>query len=221
MVLGPLEYTALVLWIISIIFLAIAGTLFMRDYKKSENIFFFWISLFFFLFILSRILRITVKFYIGEPPAGEPLTGDAFILESIYTIVSYIGLFCVYFALEKTLVKKSHFFFSIVVWVTCILSIIDFITRTLLWLTLPFFILTVLGLPVIFLYLAAKSSGEVRRNSLLVAIGVIMFIFGIAFDIPDGKPIFIVLGDVFLAIVPPILQILAVIILRKGFQTKM
>ncbi|MHA1147866.1 MAG: hypothetical protein ACTSR8_06435 [Promethearchaeota archaeon] len=198
-----------------------AGILFLRDYKKAKNIFFFWISLFFFLFIVSRILRIIVKFYIGEPPVGKPLTGNAFILESIYTIVSYIGLFCVYFALEKTLVKKSHFFFSIVVWITCVISIIDFITRNLLWLTLPFFIATVLGLPVIFFYLAGKSSGEVRKNSLLVAVGVVMFIFGIAFDIPDGKPIFIIFGDVFLAVVPPILQILAIIILRKGFQTKM
>jgi len=173
------------------------------------------------LFIISRILRIIVRFYIGEPPPGNSLEGDAFILESIYTIVSYIGLFCVYYALEKTLVKKTHYLFSILVWITCVISIIDFIVRNLLWLTLPFFIATVLGLPLIFFYLAAKSSGAVRKNSLLVAIGIVLFILGIALDIPDGRPLFIALGDVFLAIVPPILQIIACILLYKGFQTKM
>ena len=106
-------------------------------------------------------------------------------------------------------------------WITAILSIIDFITRNLLWLTLPFFVITVLGLPLIFSYLAIKSSGQVRKNSLLVVVGTLCFIFGIAFDIPDGRPVFIILGEPFLSIVAPILQIVACIILRKSFQTKM
>jgi len=211
----------LTLWIISIIAMALVGIWFLNDYRKTKNIFFFWISLFFFLFIIARCFRLVVRYYIGEPPVGQPLTGDAFILESIYTVISFLGLFSVYFALEKTLVKKSHFFFSIVVWITCIISIIDFITRNLLWLTLPFFVITVLGLPLIFLYLAAKSSGQVRKNSIIVAIGAVLFILGIAFDIPDGRPLFIILGEPVLEIVPPLLQIIACVMLWKGFQTKM
>ncbi|MHA1281710.1 MAG: hypothetical protein ACTSQP_04320 [Promethearchaeota archaeon] len=218
--LGIIQYLELSLWIVSIFFLTFAGIWFSREYKRTKNILFFWVGPFFFLFIIARIFRLLVRFYIGEPKPGEPLIGDAFILESIYTIVSYIGLFCIYFALEKTYIRKTKFFFSILVWIITILSIIDFITRNLLWITLPLFILTVLALPIIFFILAAKSSGQVRKNSIIVAIGIIFFILGIAFDIPEGRILFIGLGELFLATIPPIFQIIACILIWEGFRKR-
>jgi len=187
--------------------------------------YFFWISLFFYLFIIARILRLIVKFVIGEPPyiPGElapVLEGDAFILESIYTIISYIGLFFIYYAMEKNIVKKTHFMFSILVCVTCVVSIVDFITRDLLWLTMPFFIATVLGLPIIFIVLAIKSSGSVRKNAIFVVIGLVLFILGIAMDIPDAKAILGTWPSEFLLLAPPIFQIIALYFFRKGFQTR-
>lgn len=209
------------MWTISIIVLFIVGLNFIKDYKSTENKYFFWISMFFFLFIIARILRLIVRFYIGEPPPGEPLTGTAFILESIYTIISFIGLSQVYYALESTIIKKTHYAFTILVWVTCAISIIDFITRSLLYITIPFFIATVLGLPLIFLGLAINSSGSVRKNALLVAFGVVLFVLSIAMDIPDGRVIFGTLPDLILATVPPGLAIISCVILRRGFQAKM
>lgn len=218
-VLGPIEYTEIVLWLISMGILAVTGALFVRDYKRLNNKYFLRISFFFFLFILAKMFRLIVRFYIGEPTPGQPLEGDAFILESVYTIVSYIGLFFVYYALEKDVVKKTHFFFSILVWVTCVVSIIDFITRSLLFVTVILFIATVFGLPLIFLGLAIKSSGVVRRNSIIVAIGVIILFLSIATDIPDGRVIFM-WPPLILAIVPPTLLIISCLFLRTGFKTK-
>ncbi len=218
--LGIWQYVEISLWFVTIAFLGIVGALFVRDYLKNKNQYFFWISMFFFLFVIARIIRLIVRFYIGEPPVGDPLTGDAFVLESIYTIVSYIGLFFVYFALERTLVKKSHYFFSIVVWICCVISIIDFITRAIFVLNVIFFVTTVACLPLIFIGLAIKSSGSVRTNAIYVAVGVLMFILAIALDIPDGRVLFYPLGEILLAIIPPALMTVAIVILRRGFQTK-
>ncbi len=218
--LGIWQYVEISLWLACISFLGIVGSLFVRDYLKNKNQYFFWISLFFYLFVIARIIRLIVRFYIGEPPIGETLEGDAFVLESIYTILSYIGLFFVYFAIERTLFKKSHYFFSIVVWVTCVISIIDFVTRALFYLNILFFVITVAALPLIFIGLAIKSSGSVRTNAIYVAIGVLLFILAIALDIPDGRILFYPLGEIFLAIVPPVLMMVAIVIMRRGFQTK-
>lgn len=220
--LGPLQLIEISLWLIVIVLLAIVGILFLKDYRRSDNKYFLWISFFFFLFILARILRLLVKFYFGEPVIpGDPLVGEAFILESIYTIVSYIGLFFIYYAMESKTIKKTHYFFSILVWVVTAVSIIDFVVRELLYITLPLFLLLVLALPTIFLILAIKSSGQVRTNALYVFIGILLFILGIAMDIPDGKMVFYTLPIEILAIVPPMAQIISFYFLRKGFSTKM
>lgn len=219
--LGPLQLIEISLWLIVMVLLAIVGTLFLKDYRRSENKYFLWISFFFFLFILARILRLIVKFYFGEPAVGGSLEGEAFILESIYTVVSYIGLFFIYYAMESKTIKKTHYFFSILVWIVCAVSIVDFVTRNLLYITLPLFLLLVLALPIIFLILAIKSSGQVRTNAFYVFIGILLFILGIAMDIPDGKMVFYTLPIEILAIVPPTAQIISFFFLRKGFSTKM
>ena len=214
---GPLEVTEIVLWIVSCVVLAIVGILFLSNSRKMNNKFYLWISLFFLFFIPARIFRIIVKFILGEPPVGEPLTGDALFFEIIYTCTSFTGLFFVYFAIERTIVKKTHFLFSIFVILTTIVSIIDFITRAIFFITMPFFIITILGLPIIFLNLARNSSGYIRKNAIIITLGILLFEFGIAFDIPDAQFLWEGFPDIFLAIAPPVMQIFAIIILRKRF----
>jgi len=224
--LGPLQLTEITLWIISMVCLVIVGILFVKDYRKNNNIYFFWLSLYFFLFTIARSLRLIVKFYIGEPAwsAGQPapeLTGMAWILESAYTILSYIGLFFIYYAMESTFIKKTHYFFSIWVWVVTAISLIDFVTRTLTAINVILFLVLVMGLPVIFLNLAIKSSGSVRKNALIVFVGILLFILSVGMDIPDGKVLFGVLPAEVLAIVPPVCAITSCYFFRRGFKTEM
>jgi hypothetical protein len=214
---GTWQYVEIFLWIISIGILAIVGILFLRDEMKIKNKYYIWLSLFFFLFIIARILRLYVRFYIGEPPPGEPLTGDAFIVESIYTIVAHVGIFFIYYDLESKKKVKTYYFFSIVVWITCLLYIIDFVMRSLLFVILVFFLISLMAFPLIYLYLGVKSDGDIRKKCFLVAIGAILFILSIALDDPDGRPIFVGLGEIFLAIVPPVFAICGITLMRLGF----
>lgn len=218
---NPILYTELILWFVSIVFLALNGILFVKDYKKFDNSYFLFISLFFFIYILGRLTRLWVRFVIGEPPLGQSLEGDAFIIESISTIFGMLGLFFVFYAVEKTTIKKSHYIFSIITWITTILAIIDLIVRILTLLTFALFIAIGLAPSLIFFYLAAKSNGVVRRNSLFVSIGCLLFLFGVGFDIPEGKLVFSFMTLDLLSILAPICQITGCILLRIGFQKKL
>lgn len=216
--LGPIQIIELSLWITSCVGLGIVGTFFILEYRNEKNKFFLWISLYFYLFIIARIFRLIVRFYYGDPPLGGTIEGTAFVLESIYTVVSFAGLFMVYYALEKDVIKKTHYLFSIVVWITTIVSIIDFIRRDLLWLTMPFFLVTVLGVPLIYISLAVKSSGAVRKKAVLVFTGIALFILGVIFDIPDAQFLWVAIPPDILGILAPCCHIISCFFLRKGFQ---
>jgi hypothetical protein len=175
--------------------------------------------LFFYLFIIARIFRLIVKFHYGDPDIGGTLEGEAFILESLYTIISYIGVFFLYFGFERSFLKKTHYFFSILTIIVTILSIIDFLTRSLTTITIILFIGLNLGIPLIYLYIAIKGSGNVRQKAIYVFIAYWCFAFSIAMDIPDGKVIFGFLPLEFLILFPPFIQIISFFFFRAGFRS--
>lgn len=213
-VLGPIEYIELSLWIVSMVALGIVGVLYLNDYKKTKQFFCVWVSLFFFLFILGRYFRILVRFYIGEPPIGGTFEGEALTYEILYTLVTYTGLFFLYFAIERKLIPQTRYTFSILTWISCILTIIDFTTRTIYFITIPIFLVVLLIMPSIFVYISTKTNGKSRQNALLIVIAILLFELGIVMDIPEGRIVFGGLPAVFLAIVPPSLTIISCFFLR-------
>ncbi len=217
--LSPIDSFELILWLISIAVLTIIGIFFIKDYRKAKNNYFFWISLFFLLLMVARIFRLIVIYYIGEPPIGQPFTGTAFIFESLFLFTMYIALFCIYFALERNILKKTHYIFSGLVCVLCSIAIVNLLFfNILLYVAMVLFIITILGLPLIFINLAKKTSGALRRKAFVVFIGAILAELGLAFDVPEGFILWSNLGllDLFL-ILAPILQIIGYILIKKGF----
>ena len=78
-----------------------------------NNKFYLWVSLFFFLFIPARICRIVVRFVLGEPPIGDVFTGEVLVVQILYMFFAIAGLFFIFFGLERTLLKKTHYFIII------------------------------------------------------------------------------------------------------------
>ena len=130
------------------------------------------------------------------------------------------GLFFIFFGLERTILKRTHYIFSIVVWIFLLVSVIDLIIRKIFFITMVLFIFTIGGLPLIFLNLARNSSGSVRKTAIIATIGVLLFEVGIAFDIPDARILWVGIPDIFLAIAPASMQILSILFLRKGFHSE-
>jgi len=116
------------------------------------------------------------------------------------------------------IVKKSHYIFSILVAAATILSVINYFPFNCVFLILmPFYVVVLFGLPGIFLNLAYKSSGIVRRNALLIVVGILMFEFGIVFDIPEARELWIGVPEIILKFGAPLLQIFGTLLIRKGF----
>ncbi|MHA1147375.1 MAG: hypothetical protein ACTSR8_03950 [Promethearchaeota archaeon] len=215
----PIDIFELILWFISIAVLFVIAFVFMKDYLKIKNTYFFYLSLFFILLIVARIFRLIVKFYIGEPPIGRPFEGEAFFFESLFLITMYIALFFIYFAIERNILKKTYFIFSILVCILCVIAIINLLFfNILLYIAIVLFIVTIAGLPLIFFSLGIKTSGELRKSSFFVVLGAVLAEIGLAFDIPEGYVIWNEMGVLsIIKLLAPILQIAGFMLINKGF----
>lgn len=215
-VMTEFDWIELVLWIASIVVMAITGALFYKDKKVNPNA--IYISIFWYFFIAGRICRLIVKFYIGQPDVTVEPTG---IIKSFYvgyTIFTYLGLFFIYFAIERMILKKSRYFFSILTIGVTILSIINYYPYNSVFLILmPLYIIVLFGMPAIFIFMAAKSSGSVRKHSLIITVGILLFEFGIAFDIPEARELWAFIPPLILQFLSPSLQIIGAIGIRIGF----
>ncbi len=180
--LGLLDYIEIVVGVIVVIMILIGFLNFLKKYDETKNKYFFWIALNFLGFLIATICRLILVFYIGKPPLNEPYTGAALIIEYILVISMSIGLFSVYFYLESDPIKNTHYIFSMLTIVTCILNLIALTQRVLLYIALFCMAITALLLPIIFLSLAKKSDGIVKKKAIIIALGFIFLIGALMFD---------------------------------------
>jgi hypothetical protein len=219
--LTPLDIIAIILWIISIFILAAIGFTFYKDSQKLNKMF-LSLALFFLLFSVSRILRITAKYIIGYPYGMTDFRGTLLVLAILFNTISYFGIFMYYLYVEGNVLRKTYHIMSGLVIVVVILSFITyFIPDTIFILTVPYLIV-ILGLPVVYAYLAIITEGSVRKNALLVMAGALLFLLGNAFDVPSiAKIIAGIPGLPEIAqISAPPLQIVGAIMIRMGFPRK-
>jgi len=219
-ILDTFDYIEIVLWIISIIIMFIIGFVFL-SYSRREpiNKNFVYIGIFFFWFIASRICRLIAKFVIGYEYGFFEFEGTLLMLAIGYTITSYIGVFFIYFFLERTILKKTHYLFSTLVIVVTFLSILNYAYPIIMVILTPLYIGVLLALPGVFLNLARKTSGSVRKNALIVAFGIILFVLGVAFDIPEAASIWMNVPGLqsITKFASPSLQIVGTLLMWKGF----
>lgn len=215
--LDTLDYIEIVLWFICIGLLGVMGFKYIQLRSMNKNA--IYISFFFFLFVASRISRLIAKFIVGYEYGFFEFTGILLTLAIIYTLTSYIGLFFVYFFIERSIIHKTHYFFSLLTIAVTILSIINYGYPATMIILTPLYIVVLLGLPLIFFNLAIKSSGSIRKNAITVAIGIILFVLGIAFDVPEAASIWITIHGMmeFTKFASPILQIIGSIMIYSGF----
>lgn len=225
-ILSQIDIIELIGWISVCFLMFYVAILFYKDSHKLNKLF-IYIFLFFLLFVGARIARMISKFYIGEPP-GDPMlfSGPLVISQSVYNMMSYIGLFFLYYTLEKSILKKTHFVFCGLVIFCTVLSFINYMItdrglyEIFFYIIMIVYILILIGIPLVFLNLAIKSSGSVRTNSLLVTIGIVLFAFGVAFDIPEARILWQNLGEGFvftIHVAAPIMSFVGVVLIRKGF----
>lgn len=218
---------ALYLWIINLIEMILVGYIFIREYKKAHTKFYLGVAFFYFLFVFARILEV-VRYYIDPVNYWTlPFTGLNLLLKTGYTLFSYIGIAVIYFVLEQYVFTRTKKIFTILVPIACVLSIwftfyspADPIYNLLFSIVIPIYAIILLGIVGMYIYLAIKSTGPVRRNSVMIIFGVLLFELGIIFALAEvQKTIFGAIPLDILMILAPIFSIIGVLLQIRGFLT--
>jgi hypothetical protein len=216
---------ALVLWIINLIEMGLVSGIFFKEYKAASNKFYLGVASFYILFILARICEI-VRFAL-YPGTVFPYYDLNFLLKTGYTIFSYVGLTVIYYVLERYIFTGTKKIFTILVPIAAILSIwmttyaLGSSTYNLLFaIVIPIYAVILLGIVGMYIYLAIKSAGEVRRNSIMIIFGILLFELGILFALPETQTtLFAAIPLDTILILAPVFSIVGVILQIRGFKT--
>ncbi len=212
----------IVLWIIVMVIAGLGSLGMFLVYRKTKFKFTLGVALFFLLIMLSRFCIMPLVYIYGYDGSIQYLLPYPTLLwlQIGYNVLSYTGVFILYFVLERFVIKTKYLF-SAMTLILLTLSIINyFFPQNQFPLQIPFFIAVVLGFPIIYLNVAIKSSGDVRRNALILAVGMVLFEFGMAFSIPNAQAL---LWSAFMPallyeFLGPILQIIGTIVIYRGFS---
>lgn len=224
----PMAITEIVitLWFINLIEMLIIAFVFFREYKKAQMNFYLGVAIFYILFVIARLCEVIRLFFHPGIPQNPPYTelGFDFWFKTSYTIFSYVGLTIIYFVLERYVFKNTKYIFTILVPITAILSIwftVDPVHYDLLFsITIPLYIVILFGIVGMYIYLAISTSGTVRRNSIMIIFGVLLFELGLVFALPEAQ--ISIWGSIptdLLWILAPSLSIIGVILQIRGFKT--
>jgi hypothetical protein len=216
----------IILWIVVIILFGVFAIKLYDKYRKEKSKYILGIAIFFLVFLVHRIINFLQVFVFKipyKPYYDYPLElGELgeLGLQIGFFASAYGGLLVLYFVLESYVIKTRYIFTAL----TAILIFIVFLKLIIhvetLPLQIPFFLVVVLGIPSIYFYIAIKSPGDVRRNSIILAIGMVIFIFGLAFAIPSlQESIWSMIFPIswIYEILAPVLHIIGLILMYRGF----
>lgn len=200
------------LWIIAISLMYIAAAIFLKrsnvkDLYPSQKSIFFGYACF---FALMGITRICFFFsYWIEPYYNLLLT-----IGYTFGALSFIPLI---FGLERHIITKSHFFFTIAGVITTGLSAYFIFVpaesdtaRTIQNIAMP---VVLAGFVLLYLFMIKQSTGEIRKKVMLTFIGIVIFLAGVLLD---SESLFESIADptLFMQISPIVFSIGILMIIR-------
>jgi len=222
-ILDDIDYIIMGICIVNLIVLIAGVLIFLSKYKKEKLPYFFWITLLFVFFATFRFFRLIQKYYVGKPPLNNPYEGAAYITQIISIASIILAYFSLYYYLEKTTIKKTHYIMSILTLVMGSLTLITLNIRTPEYIALYTFSGTMLisGIPLMYIILAIKSSGRVRINAQIIAFAFLLIGIGIIFDGSTSSSMDIWISglpELLVAFTPPILFLIGWFLLIIGFH---
>lgn len=218
---SPLFYIEIALWILCMMVNLACLIVMYKPYLKQKTNFLLSIMIFFLLFLLARIC-VFVNVYLFNYSGEITHLIDYpqwFWMQVGYTLFSYIGLFAIFFVLEREVINTKYTFCALIV-INAVLSIINYmIGIDITLVVVPFYLTVLIGMIVIYFYIARKSEGKIRKSSYLIAFAIFLFEVGLALSLPEARSPLSALGfpPWSFAIFGPVLQIIGLLAILKGF----
>ena len=177
--------------------------------KKAEEerkYYFLSIGIFGILYMICRILLVIDA--IDEYPPMSPL----YIYGSFFAVLGVVGLM---FAVEKYIYQKLKFIPTICVFIFSLLIVLvpgnETTKLVTIWVTIGTAFAIII--PILYLKVGLKSTGEIRKNSLFIAFGIIIFLVGNAIN----TGLLTAAIELFF-IIAPITMIVGLILLQLGLK---
>jgi hypothetical protein len=162
---------SIVLWLIFFGFSVIFGILMIRkglgpDLERSQREYYIAMAIFIFVHLVARIFY----FYYDFIDIND-------LFWDLGATIGLLGILFVLYAIERNIFTRSKFIFTITTLIFIILLNVlpDYIKPYL-----QTIIVSMIGifLPLIYVYVGIKSHGNIRKNSLLIAVGILIFLIG-------------------------------------------
>jgi hypothetical protein len=183
----PLPYDVNIksmLWIPVMVYLAVIGTIFLIKSKRaskeiaSQKAMYRGMAFIFYMYIGVRLFFMLSDYTRVSP--GYPTTGDTDLyfqfvaLSYVCAITAFINMI---YAFEKYIIRKSKFIMTIVfvilLFVNIFLLFVPSLMQTMRYINYVPLYIEIGTLFLLYLYLAKKTSGKLRRNSLIAIVGLI------------------------------------------------
>ena len=152
-------------------------------YRESEKkTIFFPLFVFFVTQSISHALGIVHKFFCNA--------SFCFIIEKTSGIIGMCGaIYPLYFVARKTFSRKIAYGFLVGPLILLMIHIFVVDVRSLpLYVMLPLSVVYGLTLPTIYFYLALKTGGPIRKKSLVLDIGWVLYLAGLALQKTNVEP---------------------------------
>ncbi len=192
----------------------------------------FWIVLIVACVIGTYAFIFLVNTNIGPLPQFSMLMGELVIFECGFVVISWIGYLILIFCVEKVSkdlfnTNKSKYFFAISSIIGIIFAIVEYVAMSInieylvmnsVYLMMVFFMISMAGLLLVFLSMAVKSDGEIRRNSLYICVGHLCLVMTFAIDSREGTLMYGMLMSIspLSILIPPILHIIGLLFYYRG-----
>ncbi len=206
-----LEQLSMSLWFIFFGFSVLFGVIMVRKalaqgIGRSQREYFLGIAIFIIVHLIARIFYFYYDFIYIE---------DIFFWH-LGAVVGVAGIIFLLYAIERNIYTRTKFLFTIlaIIYIILLLTVLNLGWGENVENTLQTIFIAIIGpfIPLIYIYVAYKSSGEIRRNSLLIAFGIVIFIAG---QTAHGRTFFAITHPVYL-IVSPILMLIGGILFLSG-----
>ncbi|HUX99129.1 MAG TPA: hypothetical protein VMV49_06210 [Candidatus Deferrimicrobium sp.] len=162
---------SMALWLIFFCFSVGFGILMIRkalgpDLERPQREYYIGMAIFIFVHLVARIFY----FYYDFIDINE-------FYWDLGAIIGLLGIVFVLYAIERNIFTRSKFLFTIT---TLIFILMLIILPPYIKPYLQTIIVSIIGifLPLIYVYVGIKSHGNIRKNSLLIAVGILIFLIG-------------------------------------------
>jgi len=163
------------------------------------------------MFIIFRTIFLINDVIYDETGDEFFYTGPPYIIGNFFASMATFGIM---FAVEKYVYKKLHFVPSLIIFISAILILVLPSVDGVSLINIYSIIAAVMGaiIPILYLIVGFQVSGETRRKSFILAVGLLIFMISLLMyieTVQEMAPIFEILS--------PILAIVGMAVFHYGF----